>query len=151
MIFKVVMIRFPRNLVKRDSWIRRCPTYATEWIQAFIIYWRHAQGHPLNVSIAEYRKSLKVMLNETVAASARHVGASYAHSCGIAHGTISDFLGHKSITTVEVYIHYNYKTTKTFHDCLQQFQQVEGNFTLPEFDILSVADLNRENAGALKH
>jgi hypothetical protein len=143
-------IHFPRNLVKRDSWIRRCPTYATEWITAFKIFWRHTHGHPLNVSIPEYRKWLRMMLNDTVAASARHVGASYAHYFGIAHGTISDFLGHKSITTVDVYIHHNWKTHKTFHDCLMKFQEVETNFVLPEIDIAKyVADINRKRAGVI--
>ena len=141
-------IHFPRNPVKRDSWIRRCTSYATEWIVAFRIYWRAYHGHPLNVSIPEYRKALKLMLNDTVAASARHVGASYAHFLGIAHGTISDFLGHKGIATVEVYIHYNYATTKTFHDCLLQFQQVESRtFLSPEFRHSLPADINRIGAG----
>ena len=114
-------IHFPRPTCKRDSWIMRCPTWASEWIQAFCIYYKREGVHPLNVSIPEYRKALKLMLNDTVAASARHVGASYAWFVGTAHTTISDFLGHKSMATVEVYIHRNYKCTKSFHDILQKF------------------------------
>ena len=125
-------IRFVRNLTKRDSWLRRCPTYANEWIVAFLTYYRHYGRHPLECSIADYRTQLKRILKETVAASARHVGASYAFSVGVSHHTIAEFLGHVGSALVEVYIHKDWKSTATFEVLLRKFEELYGKSFLPK-------------------
>ena len=124
-------IHFPRNLTKRDSYLRRCPTWATPWVQAFLMYTADNRSHPLTCTVAEYRKCLKRLLDGSVAASARHVGASYAHSEGSSHSAISEFLGHKGAGTVETYIHYDYIPGINFFQLLHDFEELYGKSFLP--------------------
>ena len=118
-------IHFPRHAVKRDSWLRLCPEWATPWIVAFKTFYKD-HGHPLNMPISEYRASLRDLLDGAVAASARHVGASYAYFMGKSFTTISAYLGHKTQNTVETYVHFSWQTSVHFHDLLEKHEEYYG-------------------------
>ena len=104
----------------------KCPTYANKWIIAFKTYFNYYTTHPLDCSIADYRTILKKIMTQTVAASARHVGASYADFMGIQISTIAEYLGHTGLSNVETYIHKDWKTTITFDGLLQKFDDIYG-------------------------
>jgi hypothetical protein len=115
-------IHFPRHATKRDSWLRELPPHANDWVEAFS---QLAVGeHPLlGHSHDYYRRTIQRVL-ACPTASARHVGASYCNSIGMAVSDISRALGHTAATVTEIYVHPGWMNNTTFSELLTWASQL---------------------------